>query len=229
MAKIRQPSSSRDRHSDVLVLVADDHPLVRFGVQTLLAAQPGVDVVGESASYVETCDAVNKLTPNLVLLDLEMKDATGTEAIEKLRDKFPNLNIIVYTAHNQKWLIVRAIKYGVRGYVLKESANECLCDAVNTVANGGIYLDPTVTAAVTEQLAASGQQQASLEVADLTDRESVILGHIASGKRNKEIAEDLLISERTVKYHVTSMLAKLHARNRAEAVKIATTQRLICL
>ncbi|MDH3280303.1 MAG: response regulator transcription factor [Gammaproteobacteria bacterium] len=227
--KIRQPSAQNRQRPSISVLVADDHPLVRFGVQHLLTAQPGVEVVGECASYDETSTAVNELSPNLVLLDLEMKDATGTEAVEKLRAKHPDLNIIVYTAHTQQWLIVQAIKCGVRGYVLKESNNECLCDAVHTVAQGGMYLDPAVTASVSAQLAAASEPEAGSTAGRLTDRESVILSHIASGKRNKEIADALVISERTVKYHVTSVLAKLHARNRAEAVKIATTQRLISL
>ncbi len=213
----------------VSVLVADDHPLVRFGVQSLLASQPGVEVVGESASYDETRTAVEELSPSVVLLDLEMKDVTGSEAIEKLRARFPTLKIIVYTARSQQWLIVQAIKCGVRGYVLKESANDCLRDALQTVAQGGMYLDPAVTASVSEKLAAGDETEADAETHSLTHRETAILGHIAAGKRNREIADELFISERTVKYHVTSVLAKLRARNRAEAVKIATTRRLICL
>lgn len=226
---MRQTSTHDRDQTNISVLVADDHPLVRFGVQNLLAGQPGVEVVGESASYDETRAAVRQLSPDLVLLDLEMKDATGTEAVEKLRSHYPEVNIIVYTGHAEQWLVVQSIRHGVRGYVLKESSNECLRDAVQTVARGGIYLDPAVTELITEQLTASRESSSGAKVDALTDRETIILGHIACGKRNREIAETLFISERTVKYHVTSMLAKLRARNRAEAVRIASARRLIAL
>ena len=204
------------------ILVADDHPVVRFGIISLLDAQPDFKVIGEADSCAKLLDRLAALDPEVVLLDLELGDACGTEALVALRKHYPDLKIVVFTAHDDDAHVLDAVTAGVQGYVVKGSANETLSDAIRVVSRGGSYLDASITPKVISQLS-----RKTPEGDRLTNREHVVLTYLGTGSRNKDIARKLDITERTVKYHISSILAKLGAQNRTQAVQIAATRGLI--
>jgi len=222
-ARLRQhqSTSGTDRIS---VLVVDDHPVLRYGVTNLLANEPDFDVVGAASSCSEACRMVDDSHPDIVLLDLEMDDTEGAEAPSRLRER-DAAKIIVFTAHKDDPWILEAIQIGVNGYIMKGAPNSRLCEAIRIVARGGMYLDPTVAPKITSLL--SRRREHSQPTESLTERERTVLNCIAAGKRNKEIAKELFISERTVKFHASSLFTKLGASNRTEAVKIAVEKDLI--
>lgn len=209
------------------VLIADDHPVVRFGLTNLLAGQPDFDVVDEAASCAELCQKANNTDVDVVLLDLEMNDACGVEAVQRLRQRNPNCCVVVFTAYDDDHHVLSAIELGVDGYVVKGANQDRLCEAIRTVKEGGMYLDPSVAWKVTAQL--TGNKPRSAKSQSLTKREWSVLRCLAAGKRNKEIASDLFISERTVKFHISSLMTKLGATNRTEIVKNAAQRKLIHL
>ncbi|MDH3279919.1 MAG: response regulator transcription factor [Gammaproteobacteria bacterium] len=213
------------KSQSISILIADDHPVVCLGLANLLATQPDFVVVGEARSCVETCAAVERLQPDLVLLDLELGDATGTSALRRVRKCNPDMRIIVFTAYTDDVHVVDAVKVGVQGYVVKGVSNERLCEAIRIVNAGGMYLDPSVASQVTERLSHHNDSHKQR----LTTREYAILKFVAVGQRNKDIADKLFISESTVKFHISSLMAKLGAANRTEAVNIAVTKKLLSL
>jgi NarL family two-component system response regulator LiaR len=206
------------------VLVADDHALVRLGISSLLEEQPGINVVGEAGSCRECCHKAAALKPDVVVLDLEMEDCGGVEAIERLADAAPEARAVVFTAHVDDCLVSEVIKAGALGYVPKTASPRHLVDAVRTVCAGRAYLDPSVSSLVMGKLS---RRNGRPNQAELSDRESSVLRLLAEGKRNKEIAESLSISERTVKFHVSALMQKLDAGNRTEAVTKAMVQGLV--
>ena len=204
------------------ILVADDHPVVRFGVISLLDGQPDFKVVGEAHNCAMLADRLAVLSPDVVLLDLELGDACGNEALTLLRKTYPDLKIVVFTAHDDDAHVLDAVTAGVQGFVIKGSSNETLTEAIRIVARGGSYLDASITPKVLTQLS-----RKTPEGDRLTNREHVVLTYLGTGRRNKDIAHKLEITERTVKYHISSILAKLGAENRTQAVQIAATRGLI--
>ncbi len=191
-----------------------------------MSAQPDFNVVGEAGSSADCLEKLASLSPDVVLLDLEMGDATGVEALSRLRDTYPDMPTIVYTAHGSDWRVVEAIRVGVEGYLMKDAPVEKLFDAIRMVHRGGSYLDPMVTSKVMGAVGGKHHRQGAL-LGTLSTRETTVLQMMAEGKRNKDISEALHISERTVKFHVSSMLGKLQAGNRTEAVVVAAEQGII--
>ena len=213
--------------SRISVLVVDDHPVLRYGVASLLKAEQDFDVVGSARNCAEACRLVDEQRPDIVLLDLEMDDTEGVDAVSRLRDHQP-AKVIIYTAHKDDQRILEAIRIGINGYVMKGAPNSRLCEAIRIVARGGMYLDADVAPKITALLSAHQQSQKPAPDS-LTRRECEVLNCVAAGKRNKEIAKELFISERTVKFHASSVFAKLGASNRTEAVRIAVSKNLISL
>ena len=191
-----------------------------------LSAQPDFNVVGEAGSSADCLEKLASLSPDVVLLDLEMGDASGVEALSSLRDAYPDMPTIVYTAHGSDWRVVEAIRVGVEGYLMKDAPIEKLFDAIRMVHRGGSYLDPMVTSKVMGAVGGKHHRQGA-PLGTLSTRETTVLQMMAEGKRNKDISEALHISERTVKFHVSSMLGKLQASNRTEAVVVAAEQGII--
>jgi DNA-binding NarL/FixJ family response regulator len=222
-ARLRE-NHGASRADRISVLVVDDHPVLRYGVTNLLKREPDFDVVGAAGSCAEACRMIDDSHPDIVLLDLEMDDTEGAEAPSRLREH-DDAKIIVFTAHKDDPWILEAIQIGVNGYIMKGAPSNRLCEAIRIVARGGMYLDPTVAPKITSLL--SGRRDHSRLTESLTERERTVLDCIAAGKRNKEIAKQLFISERTVKFHASSLFAKLGATNRTEAVRIAVEKDLI--
>jgi len=207
-------------------LVADDHPVVRDGLATMLGTQPDFEVVGQAATGIEVVELTPTLHPDVILLDLEMPEMDGVEALVQLRQQQPQVGVIVFTAFDTDERILSAVRAGARGYLLKGTPREELFQAVRLVSQGGSLLQPVVASRLMEGLSAEGRQD-DKPLDALTPREDEVLALLAQGKPNREIAEVLVITERTVKFHVSSILGKLGAGNRTEAVAIAAQRGLI--
>lgn len=211
----------------IRILVADDHPVVREGLITILSTQPDFDVVGEAGTGVEVVAQVETLKPDVLLLDLAMPELDGVETLERLREVSPEVRAIVFTAFDTDERILSAMQAGAQGYLLKGVPREELFNAVRVVHAGGSLLQPVVASKLLRQV--SRQNQTMNEIESLTPRELEVLRLVAQGLQNKEIAAELVISERTVKFHVSSIMGKLGAGNRTEAVALAAQQGLIDL
>lgn len=205
----------------IRILVADDHPVVRDGLVAMLGTQPDFDVVGEAATGREAVEKVEALRPDVVLLDLEMPEMDGVEVLHRLRQESREARVIVFTAFDTDERIMAAVQAGAQGYLLKGAPREELFQAVRVVHAGGSTLQPVVASKL--------MRQVSEDFEPLTPRELEVLGLVAQGLQNKEIAAELTITERTVKFYVSSILAKLSAGNRTEAVAIAAQKGLINL
>lgn len=210
----------------IRILVADDHPIVRDGLIAILGTQPDLLVVGEASTGAEVVRQVAQLKPDVVLLDLEMPDTDGVEALRRLRADHPDVQAVVFTAFDTGELIVEAVRAGAKGYLLKGAPRDEIFQAIRTVSAGGSLVQPVVVSKLMRHISKFEEQPV---VETLTGREIEVLRLLAQGESNKEIATELSISERTVKFHVSSILGKLNASNRTEAVTVAAQHGLVKL
>jgi DNA-binding NarL/FixJ family response regulator len=209
----------------IRILVADDHPVVRDGLVAILSTQPDFEVVGEAADGAAAVELVRRLAPDVLLLDLEMPVLDGVAVLKRLRQEDAHTRVVVFTAFDTDERILDAVQSGAQGYLLKGAPRDELFNAVRVVQSGGSLLQPIVASKLLRQVSKEPTGDATAEV--LTARELEVLRLLAQGQQNKEIALQLVISERTVKFHVSSILGKLGAGNRTEAVRIAAQQGLI--
>lgn len=212
----------------IKILIADDHPVVRDGLNAILETQPDFEVVGEAGNGREAVEKVRTLQPDVVLLDLDMPVMDGLEALRQIRGEQWATKVIVFTVFDSDERIIAAVQAGANGYLLKGDApRQEVFTAVRTVYNGGALLQPLVAGKLLRHM----QNSPVSEVGDepLTEREQEVLQLLGQGLANKEIAHRLVISERTVKFHVSAILAKLGATNRTEAVTLAAQRGLIKL
>ena len=205
----------------IRILVADDHPVVRDGLVAMLSTQPDFDVVGEAATGREAVEQVGMLRPDVMLLDLEMPEMDGVEVLHSLRQESREVRVIVFTAFDTDERIMAAVQAGAQGYLLKGAPREELFRAVRVVHAGGSTLQPVIASKL--------MRHVSEDFDPLTPRELEVLSLVAQGLQNKEIAAELAITVRTVKFYVSSILGKLRAGNRTEAVAIAAQKGLINL
>lgn len=205
--------------SRIQILAVDDHPLLRGGVAALIAAESDMVLVGEASSGQEAIQEFRRLKPDVTLMDVQMPNVDGIDAIIAIRSGFPSARIIVLTTYEGDFLAKRALKAGAQAYVLKSLVRKDLLDTIRLVHRGARRVDPEIA----EQIANSMSDEA------LSEREIEVLSLIAAGESNKVVAANLRISEETVKTHVRSILAKLGASDRTHAVTLALRRGIIQL
>jgi DNA-binding NarL/FixJ family response regulator len=201
----------------IRVLIADDHAVVRQGLRTFLDLQDDIEVVGEAADGAEALAAAAELAPDVVLVDLVMPNVDGIEAIRGLRDRAPKARAIVLSSFIDDEKLFPAVRAGAAGYLLKDVQPQALVEAIRTVHDGGALLHPKVASRLLEEITTD----------PLTPREREVLGLIGRGMANKVIARELSLSEKTVKAHVSSILAKLGVTDRTQAALYAVRAGLV--
>lgn len=198
------------------IALVDDQPLVRNGIASLLQAR-GHEVVGEASNGLEAIQMVRRTNPELVLMDLRMPVMDGLEATRLLKAERPDLRIVVLTVSDDERDLVEAVKSGAHGYLLKDLEADEFFEAVDAIEHGESVIPPRLARYLWSEFGRMAAREAGPEAGhDLTQREWEVLRLVASGRRNREIAAELTISENTVKFHMRGILDKLHLRNRTE-------------
>lgn len=203
--------------SRIAVLLVDDHEVVRVGLRSLLARERGIKVVGEAGSAAEAVAQATRLQPNVVVMDVRLPDQSGVDACREIRACQPKVQVIMLTSYADDEAVVASFMAGAAGYLLKQIRGQELVRAIETVAAGQSLLDPAVTQSVLNRMKrlASGHQLD--EITALSAQERKVLALVAEGKTNKEIANDLDLSDKTVKNYLSNIFTKLNLSRRAEA------------
>ncbi|MCC6630032.1 MAG: response regulator transcription factor [Chloroflexi bacterium] len=213
----------------IRLIIADDHPVVREGLVAILETQPDIDVLAEASDGVRAVELAVLHQPDVMLMDLQMPNLNGVDAIRQIKERVPATEIVVLTTYDSDEYIFKGIEAGARGYLLKGAGKNELLNAIRAASRGEALLPPVVAGKLVERFTQMAQRQTVEGDEALTERELEVLELMAQGARNKEIAHDLSITERTAKAHVSSILGKLAASDRTEAVTIALRKKLISL
>lgn len=219
------PSEHSGVSVPIRVVIADDHLLVREGLRSILAVADDILLIGEAKDGAEAVELAAALSPDVMLMDLRMPNVGGIEAIRQIKARYPAIEIVILTTYDDDAHILEGLGVGARGYLLKDAGRAALFDAVRAAARGESLLLPDVLQA----LLAHAEAQRKDVGEGLSQREQEVLRLMATGAANKEIAARLSITERTVKAHVTSILTKLDANSRTEAVALAIRTGLVPL
>jgi len=211
----------------IRILVADDHAIFRDGLRKLLEGADDVQIVGEASNGVECTKMLGKLKPDILLLDLRMPEKDGLGVLEEVNFDTTQTRVIVLTAAEDDRDVVRAMRLGARGVVLKQSASDLLLKSIRKVSEGDTWLDNRMTGAVIDALKKASESGQRREKPLLSDREKEIVQLVAQGFRNREIGEKLFISEQTVKNHLHNIFDKLGVSDRLELALYAIHHRLI--
>ena len=206
----------------IRVLVVDDHSLVRKGVVDTLAAEEGLDVVGEASNGEEGVAWAKELTPDVVLMDLHMPVLGGVEATQQIGDQLPDVHVMILTVSDKEADLLEAMRAGAKGYVLKDATSDELVRAVLHIAEGGVLVSPSMASGLLSQISAPSAGPAAEADSLLRPREKEVLQLVAEGATNKEIAAALIISENTVKTHMRNIMERLHLNKRSQAAAYAT-------
>ena len=205
----------------IRLLIADDHLIVRQGLRLILETEDGFDLVGEATDGAEAVKLAGELHPDVILMDLRMPGMDGLIAIEQLAEAQPEIAIVILTTFNEDDLMVRGLRAGAKGFLLKDTDRETLFDSIRAAARDETLLKPEVMARLLAQTQSPSGMNSGPENVDLTEREMEVLQAAAQGQRSKEIALALGISERTVKAHLASIYQKLGVDSRAAAIAAA--------
>ncbi len=208
----------------IAVMIVDDHAIVRQGLRTYLDLQPDLEVVGEASNGQEAVLVARDTLPDVVLMDLVMPNGNGVDATRAITTMSPSTRVIVLTSFSEDEQVFASIKAGAQGYLMKDVLPQDLVRAIRTVHSGEAQLDPEIARKLMQEFT---NPQPTTPKHDLTEREMEVLRLIAHGKSNKEIAEDLVLSEKTVKTHVSNILQKLHLSDRTQAAVYALRQKIV--
>ncbi len=206
------------------ILLADDHTLVRQGIRRLLEEQPDFEVVGEAADGREAVAETARLQPDVILMDIAMPGMSGLEATEIIKQRFPKIQVLLLTVHDDEEYLFRALKVGASGYVLKEAEATELVLAIEAAHRGEVFLSPSVTRRLVHDYlrrVGEGADEERQRLEELTERQREVLQLIAEGYTTQEIAAKLVISPYTVQTHRQNIMRKLNLHNRAELIKYA--------
>lgn len=206
----------------IKILLVDDQQLVRQGIQLLLETEEDLQVIGQANNGKEALEKIDKLKPDVVLMDIRMPEMNGVEATQQISQKYPGIGVVILTTFDDDEYVFEGLKAGARGYLLKDISSEEMATAVRTVAAGGALIQPSITRKVLSEFSRLATTPKAASTTDLpeplTEREMDVLKSIAEGHSNKEIAEQLFITEGTVKNHVSNLIAKLNVRDRTQAI-----------
>ncbi len=208
------------------ILIVDDHEVVRLGLRALLSRNPDFAVVDEAESAEEALEKVKQHRPNVVVMDIRLPGANGIEACRAIKQAVPETHVIMLTSYAEDEMLFDAINAGASGYVLKQVGGDDLVRAIQCIGRGEALLDPTLTQRVLERVRQAARQEQAAAFTDLTEQELRVLGLVAEGRTNKEIAIELFLGEGTVRNYVSSILSKLGLTNRAEAAAYAVRHNL---
>lgn len=206
------------------ILIADDHLIIRQGLRLILETEEALDLVGEASDGAEALQLCAELRPDVVLMDLRMPGMDGITAIEKLRQSQPEIAVVILTTFNEDELMLRGIRAGAKGFLLKDTDRGTLFDTIRAAARGETLLKPEI---MSRLLQAAAAPAASANPFNLTEREKEVLAAVALGERSKEIAAKLHITERTVKAHLASIYQKMGVDSRAGAIAVAAQNGLL--
>jgi DNA-binding NarL/FixJ family response regulator len=210
------------------IVLAEDHTILREGLRALLSAEPGFEIIGEAQNGREAVRCVERLEPDLLLMDLSMPRMSGMDAIREIKNRYPEIKIIALTVHKTEEYLLTTLKAGADGYVLKDATHEELVMAIKNVMRGKSYLSPGVSEKVIEgYLEGRESNRAASPWETLSQREREVLKLIAEGFKNKEIAEDLCISLKTVEKHRANLMKKLDLHNAAALTVYAVQKGLV--
>ena len=209
---------------NIRVLIVDDHDIVREGQRALINTETGMEVIGEAKNGLEALDLVGKLQPDVILLDLHMPIMDGLEAIGEIKEKHPEARILVLTSFTEDEKVYQAIKSGAQGYLLKDSTPIKILDAIRGIHQGETSIGPRIAQKLIREIQRTSDSTPTKD--PLTTREMEVLKLVTKGLPNQEIAERLVISERTARTHVTNILSKLHLANRTQAALYALREGL---
>ncbi|MDW3211226.1 MAG: response regulator transcription factor [Reichenbachiella sp.] len=208
--------------SKIKIIVADDHQLFREGIIALLSKNESLDIIGEAASASELFELMDKNAPHVVLMDISMPETNGLDAIKTARDKYPKSKFIVLTMHAEGQYVVKAVRNGAFGYLIKNADENELIAAIEAVALGKKYFNSEISELMIGNMALEGESHKKL-----SDREMEVLELVSEGRTTKEIADQLFVSARTVDTHRVNMMKKLSVQNTAELIKKAAHLKLI--
>ena len=212
------------------ILIVDDHTIFRQGLKMLLEQEDDMEVVGEAGNGLEALDLAKKLKPEVLLLDIAMPEMDGVQVAQKLKKILPEIKVIVLTTHAEDQFIFEFLKLGVSGYVLKDSASQELIYSIRKSKDGMAFIDPSISKKVMEKFTqVTGGKKDFVNYGNLSDREKEILQLVAEGNSNKEVAEKLYISPKTVENHKSNIMKKLNIHDRVGLTKYALRLGLIDL
>ena len=210
-----------NEHEDpraVRVVIADDHPVFRDGLASLLSTQPGVDVVATAADGAEAIEHAERLRPDVVVMDLQMPVLNGIEATRRLTAQLPEVRVLVFTMGEEDGTVLAAMRAGARGYLVKGASQDEVSQAIATVHAGGLVFGASLATRIADLLSGGGAAPDRSAFPQLTERELEILDLIAAGRNNSQIAQALFLAPKTVRNNVSNILAKLQATDRADAI-----------
>lgn len=209
----------------VSVMITDDHSMIREGLKQLLELEGEFKVIAEAADGVECMNKLEEIIPDVLLLDINMPKMNGLEVLQKIKEKEIKVKILVLTIHSEVEYLLKAVDIGVNGYLLKDSESVELKKAIHTVVNGESYIQPSLIPILNAKML--DRDKDTLKIENLTKREIEVLKNLSYGMYNKEIAEKLEISERTVKNHISNIFKKIEVTDRTQAAVFAIRNNLI--